>query len=686
MLAAVALLLGDLGALVRLDHNLTDRRMDATVASWRERLRLSRPREAREYDALCRELASGLGPFGYQWLCACAVYPGLRLPITSYLGAELAGAVGRKVPDEAEHMVLARLPWFRTGWMPDELRLRLLRDLEPPFRNLVREAIERLIFQAAERGDRPQPAEPEEIARPSAGWSKGFRAWLKTPTGTAARQDRIFVRYMLGGVPRAADLELSRRLTRLFRARLAGWFDRWTLLGAGTGILVLLAVALYGGGLLAPFFAGIRTHLDEARAFRECPRCPRMLVIPPGNFAMGATAAEMITQAQPQHEVTVPGFALGETVVTFDKWEACVADGGCNKYQPNDVGTQTATAEAVPVGDNEVGEPCRYRPASAGQFGVGSRRAFAISCGGWDQPSGRIFELNGAADIATLRQLATTGPWWAYIDQRFSCGTPVETSISGGAPALLMQCTRRTGGWPHVAMVAAVGGSVFLADGIRPVLPAIEVALASIAGQFARPVRPVINSSWDDAQAYVSWLTRKSGHPYRLPSEAEWEYAARGGTRTAYPWGDYWDRRLANGADSVGRTTEVATYAANPLGFYDVIGNVWEWVEDCWHDSYQGAPKDGSAWVDAGGCNERVARGGSWSSAPGNLRVAIRNRLVPGYRAVNLGFRVSRTLTPGGFTPLPPGGSGGAAPGREILPPLQQQAVPQQTGKATKGR
>src|SRR5215470_5629391 len=126
--------------------------MDATVASsWLGRLRriaaLPRRRqigEQGELDDLCHKLADGLGPFGYQWLCACAVYPGLRLTITSYLGAELARAVDRdKVPDEAEHMALARLPWFRVGWMPDALRLRLLRDLEPPFRNLVRDAIER---------------------------------------------------------------------------------------------------------------------------------------------------------------------------------------------------------------------------------------------------------------------------------------------------------------------------------------------------------------------------------------------------------------------------------------------------------------------------------------------------------------------------------------------------------------
>jgi hypothetical protein len=125
MRAFVACLLEGSGALLRLDQNLTEPRMGATVASWLARLRIAPRRRpgvaAPELDALCQKLKSGLGPFGYQWLCACAVYPGLRLPLTSYLGAELARAVDRRVPGEAEHMALARLPWFRAGWMPDDL-------------------------------------------------------------------------------------------------------------------------------------------------------------------------------------------------------------------------------------------------------------------------------------------------------------------------------------------------------------------------------------------------------------------------------------------------------------------------------------------------------------------------------------------------------------------------------------
>jgi formylglycine-generating enzyme required for sulfatase activity len=163
---------------------------------------------------------------------------------------------------------------------------------------------------------------------------------------------------------------------------------------------------------------------------------------------------------------------------------------------------------------------------------------------------------------------------------------------------------------------------------------------------WGRGRRPVINISWHDADAYVNWLSRITGETYRLPSEAEWEYAARAGTDTFFWWGDEPHSGHANFGDRVGKTTtEVGTYSANPWGLYDMNGNVWEWVEDCWNDSYQGAPQDGSAWLQRD-CLERVVPGGSWIDHPWFLRSAGRYGGVPDNRVEYLGFRVSRTLTP----------------------------------------
>jgi formylglycine-generating enzyme required for sulfatase activity len=170
---------------------------------------------------------------------------------------------------------------------------------------------------------------------------------------------------------------------------------------------------------------------------------------------------------------------------------------------------------------------------------------------------------------------------------------------------------------------------------------------------WGRGRRPVINVSWNDAQAYVKWLSSITGRPYRLLSEAEWEYAARAGSQTKYPWGDaikLYGKTMAN-CENCGsqwdkkQTAPVGSFAPNRFGLYDMIGNVWEWTQDCWNDTYQGAPADGSAWT-AGDCNSRVVRGGSWYYTRELLRSALRDNFTIGSRFHDLGFRVARTLTP----------------------------------------
>ncbi len=150
----------------------------------------------------------------------------------------------------------------------------------------------------------------------------------------------------------------------------------------------------------------------------------------------------------------------------------------------------------------------------------------------------------------------------------------------------------------------------------------------------------MINVSWEDAKAYVSWLSQHTGKPYRLPSEAEWEYAARAGTTTRYPFGDAITPKDANCCDKLGKTTEVGAYPPNAWGLYDMQGNVYERVEDTWHRSYKGAPVDGSAWTD-GEQHLRVERGGSWLSDAWTDRPATRSF---GGRSSFDGFRVARTL------------------------------------------
>ena len=167
---------------------------------------------------------------------------------------------------------------------------------------------------------------------------------------------------------------------------------------------------------------------------------------------------------------------------------------------------------------------------------------------------------------------------------------------------------------------------------------------------FGRGQKPVINVTWDDARRYVAWLSRMTGEPYRLLSEAEWEYAARAGSDKAYSWGDEIGKGNANcngcgNSWDAKQTAPVGSFDPNQFGLYDLHGNVWEWVEDCYQDNYNGAPTDGTAWT-AGDCSRRVDRGGSWDGLPGVLRSAFRGRNTTGGRGSNLGFRVGRTLSP----------------------------------------
>jgi len=271
------------------------------------------------------------------------------------------------------------------------------------------------------------------------------------------------------------------------------------------------AVAVTVSRSAAPLSAAEECSLQAKDTFKECANCPQMLVVPAGSFTMGSPASEPGRRSHegPQHTVTIARqYAVGQFELTFDEWDACVAGGVCNGYQPSD-----------------------------------------------------------------------------HTDQ----------------------------GW-------------------------------------GRGHRPVINVSWDDAKAYLAWVAKKTGKPYRLLTEAEYEYAARAGTTTAYPWGSAIGKNNAN-CDGCGsqwdnkQTAPVGSFAANGFGLYDMVGNVWAWTEDCYHDSYNGAPTDGSAW-NRGDCGRRVLRGGAWYFDPQVLRSAFRGGDPYDVRAGYIGFRVGRTLMP----------------------------------------
>jgi formylglycine-generating enzyme required for sulfatase activity len=170
--------------------------------------------------------------------------------------------------------------------------------------------------------------------------------------------------------------------------------------------------------------------------------------------------------------------------------------------------------------------------------------------------------------------------------------------------------------------------------------------MGNLPSKFKGRTLPVEQVSWDDAQEFIKRLNTKSGQNYRLPSEAEWEYAARAGSPADYSFGDD-PKQLSRFAWFAGNTDNTTNPAgektANKFGLHDMHGNVWEWMQDCWSGNYAGAPADGSAWT-AGDCSRRVLRGGSWFNDPPLLRSAYRLRNTTASRGNLFGFRVARSL------------------------------------------
>jgi hypothetical protein len=175
-------------------------------------------------DVLCRQLRSQLGPFGYQWLCACAVYPKLRFALSTYLGAVLAARLDRPPPSEDEHLALFRLPWFQQGWLPEALRVRLVGDLDPRAAAGVREAIERALFSVEVQDTDPTVAGPVALAQPPRRWRAMLRAYWDGASPDAAENDRIFIRYMHGQAVTPDAIARQR------------WLERWL----GRDLLALL--------------------------------------------------------------------------------------------------------------------------------------------------------------------------------------------------------------------------------------------------------------------------------------------------------------------------------------------------------------------------------------------------------------------------------------------------------------
>ena len=342
----------------------------------------------------------------------------------------------------------------------------------------------------------------------------------------------------------------------------------------------------------------------------------------------GATASARLLQQENLFWQSIQG---STDPADFEAYLELFANGTFSRLARNRLASLGGTADAPrPGGDVRDGETFRDCPTCpelvvipAGEFRMGS-------------PS-----EEGRSD--------TEGPQRRVRVERFALG---RYEVTRGEYAAFVAATGRDG--DRCAVLNGAGTLWEWSDGASWRSPGFPQTDED----------PAVCVSWDDARAYVRWLSGETGRRYRLPSESEWEYAARAGTTTSRYWGAGSSGQCANanGADAAGKqrfrgwtravscndgrvfTAPVGTFAANPFGLFDTLGNVWEWVEDCWHDSYQGAPSDARAWTSSGDCGRRVVRGGSWVDDAGLLRPGARAWATTADRVSALGFRVSRTL------------------------------------------
>jgi len=320
-------------------------------------------------------------------------------------------------------------------------------------------------------------------------------------------------------------------------------------------------------------------NMKPGREFRDCPECPELVILPAGDFNMGASSGD--GDEQPVHHVIIGKvFAMGKTEVTQGQWRALMA---------------TSVARN------------------------GRRSAIGASVSG-------LVEKIEKEILPRHRRDATEGHW---------------NSIMETSPEYFKNCGDNcTPEQKRARRESAENGNAASAG---MVMVDNNPSYFKNCGDEC----PVEQVSWEDAQKYIQKLIAKTGKQYRLPSEAEWEYACRGGGANEYCGSDKvenvaWYGGYSTPLGNSGKTTHaVASLRANNFGLYDMSGNVWEWVEDSYHPNYNGAPVDGSTWIDD--ATKHLLRGGSWSSKPQEVRATQRGKIEPASRG-SVGFRVVRVL------------------------------------------
>lgn len=552
-----------------------------------------------EIEGLLQALKDELGKAGFAWLAACAVYPEIHWGITLALGESLRYQTGTRqawqLQSREQHaaslLQLAHLPWLRHGFMPAWLRQRLLEEIPADCHTHVKQELETLLQALAQTnagGDL-------QVHTPSR-WQQIWQRWRK-PTVPEAANDKVFLSFM-GGTP--------------FALKLTGPLRRWLypqglpLAGPRGGPVFLALLLVVGLLVLWP-----EKNVEPELLPQAC--CARVTPTPTASVVEGAASAPSVASITE----TTPAPAPVSASASAQAPSATLA----SAPKP------TSAASSLPVSASAPASAQTLSSASAAQLASTPNTSQSTPSA---STSAAIEQSSSASSAASTR--CEFCPEMLIIPAgSFRMGDD-KSKWNNERPAHMVQVASFMLGKFEVtqAQWRAVMGS--------------NPSFFKDCGEHC----PVENVSWNEIQTYLQKLSALTGQQYRLPSEAEWEYAARAGSQSKRSHGDdetklvdyaWYDKNSTNKTHAVGQRT------ANAFGLFDMHGNVWEWVADCWHDNYHGAPLDGSAWVK--GCDEdnrRVLRGGSWFSTAAFLRSACRSGYAPANRDDGVGFRVARTL------------------------------------------
>ena len=565
------------------------------------------------------------GPGGVRLLTAMAMYPKLHGDLTYALYQHFAGAKSPKpMLAPVDLLKTVTLPWCRQGWLPQWLRQTLLKAMPKEDYQHARKFYLNLFDKKQAQSGRELAL---DIQKPPPFWrGLWLRYRIKRADYNSPMRDLIFTRILLMPYNPLGQLALRRRLINaLPKAALSQW-GAGLLLTLLTGVMLAAVYGLwqwqgverYGQKLLQE--KRQRNGLTVVAIHYNPVAEPLLQALGKGLSALGYGVAYKMDESIGNNRVVAPPELINDlgNAAAYLSWGADFA-----------MFSESADARIELAAMPQTGQVFRD---------IKPETPFLTATYPENIPWQKAVDIKTVPDLTIDLSVKPIQPKMVNIPAgRFNMGSPASEADRSDDE-----------GPQHEVRVSAfqLADSEVTFDEWDVCVKAKACPVADDSG-WGRGQRPVINVSWNAAQTYIKWLNQALGltgaKAYRLPSEAEWEYAARAGTTTAFFWGKQSSCLYANGYDAgqackdgFDNTAPVRSFKPNAWGLYDMSGNVWEWVEDCWHGNYNNAPADGSAWLatDKGDCTLRSVRGGSWSNDAPILRSAYRYRITAGAASV----------------------------------------------------